>query len=424
MKKLMIEAPIMTSSGYGEHARLVLRSLREDTSLDIYINPVNWGSTSWSLESGPERDYINSLVKKTAEQFQNVPQEEWHNIFDIFVHVGIPNEFQKKGRYCVSVTAGIETNKVSSNWLIKTHQGIDKMIVPSEHSKSGFLNTMYKAVDQNTNKEVDLTINCPISVVPYPVKTFDPIDPIIDLDYDFNFLCVALWGPRKNLENLMKWFVSEFRDEEVGLVIKTGISKTGKMDRIAIHKKISSFTKTLGERKCKIYLLHGSLTDEEMNSLYHHPKIKAYATTTHGEGYGLPIFEAAYSGLPVVATDWSGHLDFLTGTFNENNKLKVKRLFARVDYEMKKISERVVWQDILVEDSMWAHPKEASFRKQIRSVYKNHGMYKKWASALMQQLLDTNSQPQVLEDMRKEILGPLELNLNFGDETGEDVIVL
>ena len=48
-----------------------------------------------------------------------------------------------------------------------------------------------------------------------------------------------------------------------------------------------------------------------MANLYAHPKIKAYVSLTHGEGYGLPLFEAAYHGIPIIAPDWSGHLDFL-----------------------------------------------------------------------------------------------------------------
>ena len=53
------------------------------------------------------------------------------------------------------------------------------------------------------------------------------------------------------------------------------------------------------------------MSDEEMNSLYKHPNIHAYTTITHGEGFGLPIFEAACSGLPVIAPAWSGQVDFL-----------------------------------------------------------------------------------------------------------------
>ena len=53
------------------------------------------------------------------------------------------------------------------------------------------------------------------------------------------------------------------------------------------------------------------MSEEEIHGLYTHEKIKCYITTTHGEGFGLPIFEAAYSGMPIVAPAFSRHLDFI-----------------------------------------------------------------------------------------------------------------
>ena len=60
-----------------------------------------------------------------------------------------------------------------------------------------------------------------------------------------------------------------------------------------------------------VYLLHGAMSDDEIAGLYRNDKIKALVAPTRGEGYGLPLLEAAASGLPVMATNWSGHKDFL-----------------------------------------------------------------------------------------------------------------
>ena len=421
----MIEGPIFTSSGYGEHCRLVYRALRKNKNLDIFLHPVNWGQTSWTLEASPEREELEELVKKSTLALRSVPKESWKEIFDIYVHVGIPSEFSKNGKFSVSVTAGIETNKVSSQWILKTHTDIDKMIVPSEHSKSGFVNSFYDVKDQSGN-EASINAGCPISVVPYPVKTYENIDPIIDLDTDFNFLSIALWGSRKNNENLIKWFVEEFKDENVGLVLKTGFARTSKPDRVNMEKHLTGLLNSLEipDRKCKIYFLHGALTDQEIHSLYTHPKIKAYATATHGEGFGLAIFEAAYSGVPVIATDWSGHLDFMIGPLKENNKIKLKKLFAKVDFDLKKLSERELWDHILIKDSMWAIPKERSFKTQLRNIYKNYGMYKKWAISLKDELLDSHSEEEILKLMEKEILEDSSVELNFEESEGDGVIVL
>ncbi len=423
-KKVLIEGPILTSSGYGEHARLVYRSLRNNENLEIYLSPLNWGQCSWSLEDDEETKEITQLITKTGLAIQNLQPEHWKEVFDIHIHIGIPNEFDRKGKYCLCVTAGIETNQVSSNWIIKTNGQIDKMIVPSEHAKAGFINSSYSAMNTETEEQVQLTAGCPISVVPYPVKSLEATSPIINLEDDFNFLSVALWGERKNMESMVKWFIEEFRQDSVGLVIKTGLAKTSIPDRILTEEKIRALCDSLGPRNCKIYLLHGSLTNQEMHSLYVHPKIKAYLTTTHGEGFGLPIFEAAYSGLPIVATDWSGHLDFLSGTVKENNKMKIKKLFAKVDFDLKPVPERAWWPHIIVKNSMWAYPKESSFKRQIRNVYKNHGMYKKWSNSLKQQIEDSHSAEEIYKLMSKEILEGTEVDLNFDNSGGDEVIVL
>ena len=174
------------------------------------------------------------------------------------------------------------------------------------------------------------------------------------------------------------------------------------------------------DRKCKVYLLHGDLTEAQVHSLYVRDDIHAYITATHGEGYGLPIFEAAYSGMPIVATDWSGHLDFLVGKTKINNKLKEKKLFCKVDYELKEIQKEAVWGDILVEGSKWAFPRHNSFMKQMRNIYKNYGMYKSWAQTLKKNLHETHSESEILRKMKSAILDRKEYVI----EEEQEVIVL
>ena len=55
----------------------------------------------------------------------------------------------------------------------------------------------------------------------------------------------------------------------------------------------------------------GFLTDEEMNQLYNHPKIKSMITLTKDDGFGRPLLEFSMTGKPIIASNWSGHKDFL-----------------------------------------------------------------------------------------------------------------
>ena len=106
------------------------------------------------------------------------------------------------------------------------------------------------------------------------------------------------------------------------------------------------------------------MKESELTGLYKHPKIKALINISHGEGFGLPIFEAAYSGLPVIAPGWSGQMDFLCDS-------KGKEQFYNVAFDIQPIQKEVIWPGVLVEDSMWAHPRQSAAKKKMRECYEN-----------------------------------------------------
>ena len=241
---------------------------------------------------------------------------------------------------------------------------MNKIIVVSKHSRDVFVNTEYTGTNEQTGESFELKTITDVNYVNYPVKTFEELPALdLELEYDTNFLCVAQWGPRKNMHNLVRWFVEEFRDEEVGLVLKTSLAKNSLIDREMCDGSIKKILYSIENRddiKCKVYLLHGDMTDEEMHSLYSHDKVSAFVSIPHGEGYGLPLFEAAYSGLPVVAPGWSGQLDFLV---DENGKDK----FYNVSYDLNNIQKECVWDGVLTAESMWCYPREESFKTKIRA---------------------------------------------------------
>jgi glycosyltransferase involved in cell wall biosynthesis len=134
------------------------------------------------------------------------------------------------------------------------------------------------------------------------------------------------------------------------------------MDRETIHADLQNFLKDYKDRNCKVYLLHGDMTDEEMHALYKNSNVDALLALPHGEGFGLPIWEAAYSGLPVVATGWSGQLDFLVDE-------EGKEHFYNVAFDLQPVQDSVVWENIIIKESMWAYPREQSAKQQMRLCY-------------------------------------------------------
>jgi hypothetical protein len=235
MKKVIFRGPILTRSGYGEQARFALRSLLSRPDLyDIYIEPRTWGKTNWIFEDTAEKKLIDSLIRK---RFM------YKGEFDVSMQVTIPNEWEPLAPINVGYTAGIETTKVAPQWLEKANM-MDNIIVVSNHSKTVFENTRYDVVDRATGQKVSgYACNTNITAVQYPVRDIEPVQIDLDkVDTDFNFLCVAQMGPRKNVLNTIKWFVEEFKDEaDVGLVLKISKANNSVGDRIETKNVLRSF---------------------------------------------------------------------------------------------------------------------------------------------------------------------------------------
>ena len=376
-KKILGTGPILTSSGYGEQARFALRALRSREDLfDIYISPTPWGHCGWIHENNEERAWLDSIIMKTvayAQATNNNPH------YDMSLQITIPNEWKKLAPINVGYTAGIETNKISPHWIQPSNQ-MDKIIVVSNFAKKGFENGVYTAQDQNGNQVPNFKVTTPIEVVNYSVRKSDAVQIDLPLTTDFNFLTIAQNGPRKNLANTIKWFIEEFKnDSNVGLICKTHTAGASQIDRENTVNNITNLLNSHKDRKCKVYVLHGDMSEAELVGLYTHPKVKALLSLSHGEGFGLPIFEAAGYGLPVITTEWSGPTDFM---YCPNKEGKIKPHFAKVTYSLQPIQQEAVWNGVIEKDTMWAFPNGMSAKEQMREVYKNWDRFRGQAKRL------------------------------------------
>ena len=198
MKKIIISGPLLSRSGYGEMARFAFRSLKDRQDIDLYLLHTSWGNTGWLFENNEERKEIDQCVLKTQAFFQqtnNQPQ------FDVSIQISIPNEWKKLAVRNIGYTAGIETNFISPAWL-EPSQMMDKIIVISEHSKAAFVNTVFA---NQQNQQFKVTI--PVEVVHLPYRDLNKKEIELNLKYDFNFLAVCQWGPRKNLDQTLIGFL-------------------------------------------------------------------------------------------------------------------------------------------------------------------------------------------------------------------------
>tara|TARA_R110000824_G_scaffold57820_2_gene157058 strand:+ start:1331 stop:2605 length:1275 start_codon:yes stop_codon:yes gene_type:complete len=395
-QKVIIKGPALSQTGYGEQTRFALRALQSRPDLfDIYLMNLEWGKSNHIIEPNEEKAGIIDLLRKTAKFIHDTNGE---GTVDVSLQVTIPNEFEQMAPINIGYTAGIETTKVAPVWLQKTNEIMDRIVVVSNHSKEVFEETVVEAQDSSGAK-FPYRLQKPVTAVNYPIKNTTPQPCALDLPFDFNYLVVSQWGPRKNFENTIKWFIEENIDREVGLVIKTNSYKNCYIDREHTRLRLQSLLDAYPERKCSITLLHGYMSEEEMQGLYNHDKIKAFINIAHGEGFGLPLFDAATAGMPIITVGWSGQCDFLyVPQKGKKGKIKYKSHFLKVDYDILPVQEEAVWSGIIEPDAQWAFAKEGSYKMALRKMKNEYHVYEGLAKKLSKWIKENFSDKQKHEE--------------------------
>ena len=386
-KQVLMCAPFNTRSGYGDHARSIFYSIMDREDLEIKCVDVRWGSTPRN-----HLDPNNPKHKKLLDTFidgKNVKQP------DIYIDIRIPNEFQTPAKVNIGITAGVEADICSAEFV----QGCNKMnlnIVTSNFTKETFMRSVYDKInDQTKQSQGEVRITSPMAVLSEGIDTdiYKPIpdagrsdDPFKKEIYDlikenFVYLFVGQWGKggygedRKNISVMIKTFIQAFANQPnpPALLLKTNGADFSILDRKETVDKIRQIRDQFKELDYlpNIYLLHGDLTIEQMALLYNLPKIKAMISCTHGEGFGRPLAEATCCDLPVIASNWSGQLDFL----NPKQSLLING-------ELKPIPKSMIWKPIIVEPGKWFSVDEPEVVNKLKLFYKNHKTFKNHARKL------------------------------------------
>ena len=318
-----MSGPFDTYSGYGARARDLARAVIDLDKYDVKLIPQRWGSTPWNfITNNPEWTPLKELF---VTQITEKP--------DVWAQVTIPNEFKALGKYNIGFTAGIEATVCSPDWI----EGLNRMdvnFVSSTHSKGIFESLRFEKKHKETQQVMGMIeVSKPIEVLFEGVDTDkyrqkkDVPNTFLNLGEikeDFAFIHCGMWlegimgEDRKNIGLTIKAFYETFKNKskKPALLLKVSAGSSSYMSRDKILAKIAAVKKTVKSKNLpNVYLLNGDLTDEEMNDLYNHPKVKAMISLTKGEGFGRPLLEFTTSQKPLITTNWSGQLDYLDPEF-------------------------------------------------------------------------------------------------------------
>jgi len=395
---LVISCPASSRSGYGDHSRDLIRSLISMDRYDVKIIDQRWGNCDMTELSD------ESITSRFIKQMESQP--------DVWMQVTVPNEFQPVGKYNIGITAGIETTMVASPWI----EGVNRMnmvLVPSKHSKEVFEKTIYDKVDNNTKQKTgELKCTTPIEVLFEGLdlskffKTKNIVKSIADtmseIKEDNCYLFTGHWmqgefgHDRKDVGGMIRIFLESFKNKspknQPALILKTSSATFSVTDREQILEKIEQIKASVDSKKLpSIYLIHGNLTEEELNSLYNHPKIKAMLSFTHGEGFGRPLLEFGVTGKPVIAPNWSGHVDFL----GENGIL--------LPGELKQVHPSVVWDNVIIKESAWFYVDYGYASGILKDMEKNYKNYLTKSRKQTQYIKDNFTLEQMTETFSSQL---------------------
>jgi len=371
MKPLfVISSPFDTYSGYGARSRDLIKSIIKSDKYNVRLMSQRWGNTPFGFcKDNPEWSNLLDLV---------LPNNQLPKQPEIWMQISVPNEFQPVGKYNIGVTAGIETTVVPANFIEGANR-MNLLLVSSEHAKKGFVESSFEKVNKQTNQnEGTIKLETPVEVV-FEGANLDIYKPTntpclinFDIPEQFAYLFVGHWingdlgEDRKNVGLLIKAFYETFKNKskKPALILKTSQVGSSYMDREEITKKITLIRKSVNSNDLpNVYLLHGEFTDEEMNSIYNHSKVKAMVSFTKGEGFGRPLLEFSLSQKPILTTGWSGHTDFLKPEFT-----------SMIGGELKNVHPSAA-NDFLLQEAQWLSPDHGQIGHYLKDIFENYKKY-------------------------------------------------
>ena len=363
----VVSCPLDTYSGYGARARDFVKALIELDKYEVKTLSQRWGNTRFGYLGDHNED---GLISTIIPKIDRTP--------DLWIQITVPNEFQKVGKYNIGLTAGMETTLVHQSWIEGCNR-MDLVLTSSEHSKKVFEDTNYEMKDNRTQQIVKrIKLEKPIEVLlegadlnKYFAKPSNDFD-LSSIQESFCYLFVGHWmqgnlgHDRKNVGYMIKAFLETFKNKpkKPALILKTQQVGSSLMDKDRVLKRIDEIRKSVKGSLPNIYIITGDLSDTQINDLYNNPKVKAMVSLTKGEGFGRPLLEFSLTGKPIIASGWSGQVDFLD-----------PQKAVMIGGTLENVDKSAVVKDMILEQSQWFKPDDAQVGAAFTNTFKKYKDY-------------------------------------------------
>ncbi len=327
--------PVFDGSGYAEAARNYVLSLHKK-GYPVTLTPISFERACPDL--GEEGEILKSLVNADI-QYDKVIVHSTPDLWERWI--------QPEGnKYIIGYTVW-ETSKMVPSWAQACNK-VDEVWVPSEWNMQVFR---------------DSGVTVPLYKIPHAIDV-----PNLEEIQKFNlegvpqnayiFYSIFQWQERKNPYGLLTAYNAAFTGvDDVVLILKTYKREQGN-DLETIKKLILDFRKYIHlDNYPKIMLIVENMSREGILAL--HNRGDCFVLLQRAEGWGLPHFEAAACGNPVITPRYGGQVDFL----NEENSYLI-------DYTLCPVTG-MTWSPYYRGDQMWCEPDMEHAMKLMRHVYDN-----------------------------------------------------
>ena len=317
-------------TGYGDAARGYIHALH-DMGLSLSV-----------LNLAQGRPISDPLVSSLLGRSITPALHLCHTVAPSLLDIGVPSS------RTVALTAW-ETDRIPDSW-VDALAGVREVWVPCSHNVNVFARQISVPVFRvphpylpqlpNTTKDEVLAMSSRLSLKPD----------------DFVFFSVLEWQERKYPVGIIRAFLEAFCDEsDVVLVIKARFRHGGLLTRagraaLGVLQRCTQY----GGRS-RIIIETDIWPERLMRVLF--KRGNCYVSLHRGEGWGYPLFNAACNGTPVIATAYSGPLDYLD---EEHHNL--------VRYQLVPVTQKYGYFN---EDMLWADPDISHAARLMRYVYEH-----------------------------------------------------